>query len=477
MRRSFILAGLMLSQLVLAAGCDGTKLAPIRFHRFKIVSVPMGSETPPTSQPAQAETVADTSARPSLEGEAAASESNPAINRLNEAVDKFVARFPPADPAQVPQEVTEGEASRVAESQARAATQPAIATAEPRQTAPPAAETPTARIQPTPSAPPMTVATTSELPSAPVGYGDAEIQGPTPSGGTGANTSVQVETAASPEPPGGPQPAGLTAPRPQVEIVDIRPAAEDTPRSDPPTAAPNQAVEKTPTPGHGDISRMIAQLEETVRRHPQQMDDQIKLRLLYLATGQKQRATAPLKEVDAVQGEVLSALFRTIAGTHEALRDPAQASGPVIEAVADLQRLLSGQSPVIIQKMVLVTAVNSFGDYKAVQPPLFPAGRPVHVFCYCEIGNFHSEPTQDGRLRTVLAATAEVFDSTGKIVWQQKVPQIEDLVHTPRRDFFIPLEIKLPDTLGAGEYVAKVGIEDKLGATADQQRLTFTIGK
>ena len=45
------------------------------------------------------------------------------------------------------------------------------------------------------------------------------------------------------------------------------------------------------------------------------------------------------------------------------------------------------------------------------------------------------------------------------------------------RDFFAPLEMKLPATLPPGEYVLKAGVEDKLGATTDQQRLTFTIGK
>jgi hypothetical protein len=184
-----------------------------------------------------------------------------------------------------------------------------------------------------------------------------------------------------------------------------------------------------------------------------------------------------LTGVDPVQAEMMAALFKTMAGAQDALRDPSKGSAAALGAASDLRRLLAEQSPVVINKMALVTAVNSFGDYKAVNPPLFPAGQPVHVFCYCEIANFHSEPTQDGRLRTTLAASLEVFDPTGKIVWQQKIPQIEDLVYTPRHDFFAPLEVKLPATLAPGEYVIKAGVEDKLGATTDQQRMTFTIGK
>jgi hypothetical protein len=48
-------------------------------------------------------------------------------------------------------------------------------------------------------------------------------------------------------------------------------------------------------------------------------------------------------------------------------------------------------------------------------------------------------------------------------------------VLSPRRDFFIPIEVRLNATTPPGEYVLKAGIEDKLGATTDQQRMTFTI--
>ena len=174
---------------------------------------------------------------------------------------------------------------------------------------------------------------------------------------------------------------------------------------------------------------------------------------------------------------MLSALFKALATAREALRDPTAAAPAALTAVGELHRLLSEQSPIIITKIELITSVNSFGDYEAVSPARFPAGQPVHVFCYTEIANFHSEPTPDGRLRTVLSARLEVFDVTGQVIWQRSVPNIEDRSRTPRRDFFVPLEIKMPTHLPAGEYALKVTIEDKLGATTDQQRKTFTIGQ
>jgi hypothetical protein len=37
------------------------------------------------------------------------------------------------------------------------------------------------------------------------------------------------------------------------------------------------------------------------------------------------------------------------------------------------------------------------------------------------------------------------------------------------------MEIQLPADTPAGEYVLKATVEDKLGATTDQQRMSFTI--
>ncbi|MEP0844863.1 MAG: hypothetical protein HRF43_19350, partial [Phycisphaerae bacterium] len=138
--------------------------------------------------------------------------------------------------------------------------------------------------------------------------------------------------------------------------------------------------------------------------------------------------------------------------------------------------LLAEQAPVWIPKIALVTRVNSFGDYEPVTPPRFPADAGVHVFLYTEVANFRSAPTPDGRLRTLLSARVEIYDPAGKVIWETSAPRIEDRVFTPRRDFFVPIEVRLPADTPPGEYVLKVTIEDQLGATADQQRMTLTIG-
>jgi hypothetical protein len=119
--------------------------------------------------------------------------------------------------------------------------------------------------------------------------------------------------------------------------------------------------------------------------------------------------------------------------------------------------------------------VNSFGSYDEVDPAEFPAGQNIHVFCYTEVDNFRYEPTGNGKLHSLMSQEIQIYNSRGKIIWEKKAPKIEETVRTPRRDFFIPFEIYIPAGPPPGEYVLKVTIEDKIGMTTDQQRLTFTV--
>ncbi|MDM8008140.1 MAG: hypothetical protein QUV05_18525, partial [Phycisphaerae bacterium] len=169
--------------------------------------------------------------------------------------------------------------------------------------------------------------------------------------------------------------------------------------------------------------------------------------------------------------------LKTLRNSKKMIVDPARKDPSALAAVDELRRLLGQQLPVSIPRIALVTRINSFGDYVALNPPRFPAGKPIQVYLYTEVSNFRSEATDEGKLHTVLSQKVEIFDSTGKIVWQRSEPNIVDRVVTPRRDFFIPFPISLPGDLAAGEYILKVTIEDKLGATADQQKLTFTVGE
>jgi hypothetical protein len=290
-----------------------------------------------------------------------------------------------------------------------------------------------------------------------------------------APQSVEVVASPAPLTPRTPEPLGGSS-APRVELSDVRPAANTpAPGVQSPPAA-NQPTQGTvpEAPAADNLLAMIQHLEQQVALQPQQLEDQFRLRLLYAATGDDDKATGSIAGANPIQSDLVAGVFRVLAAARQAVRNPTASAPAALAAVDDLRRLVSQQTPVVVSRMAFVTRVNSFGDYDAV-PARFVAGQPVHVFLYTEVGNFRSEPTEDNRLRTLLSEKVEIFDAEGKVIWQRSEPQIEDRVLTPRRDFFMTMEIRLPETTPPGDYVLKVTIEDKLGATTDQQRMTFSI--
>ncbi len=474
MRQAWMPISLIVFAVLVIAGCDGAN--------WNTAFSQPGSDKPAarrvTSEPIQTATNAESAAGVpvdySKEPPSALTRERPAgsdgtVAPLAAQVQSFVGRFPAdnaAGPAAgpptqkpdisttaAPVAASNGAATPVMPPTGIVEPSPAVAASPPKAEPPPVA----------PANPPATAA--AQPPLATTAMAPADLKPPALS-----------EFMASPEPMRLPAPSpGLPADL-RIELTDVRPAANAavgaTTR---PAANPaNQPVQKTtPAPATG-ITALIDELEQSVTMHPQQLDDQFKLRLLYSATGQHDKAAGPIAGADPVQADLLTAVFRMIAAARQSIHDPATAAPVALATVDELRRLISRQSPVIIPKIALVTRVNSFGDYDAVSPPRFPAGQPVHVFLYTEVSNFRSEP-DDNRLRTLLAEKVEIFDAAGACVWQRSEPTIEDRALSPRRDFFMTMEVQLPADTPPGDYVLKVTVEDKLGASTDQQRMTFTI--
>lgn len=388
-----------------------------------------------------------------------AGETDPAL----ESVQAYVARFPTDD---------RDRARTASASPAQPASPPrgepppprVIYTTDPQRANDPHAIA-SAWSGPVRSTPPTTAPATTAM---------APIQLPPPA--PARTEATQQTVAASPVSQGVLAPAPSLAVEPKAEILEVR-AAGPAPSAttQPANSGANQAVTGSKTVAAKDVDALIADLEARVKLHPQQVDDQFRLRLLYAATGQDERAVGAIDGVDAVQGELMMATLRAVIAARKSMQDPSASSGQAIAAAEELRRLVAQQSSVVVPRVALVTRVNSFGDYEAVSPPKFPAGQPVHVFLYTEVKNFRSEAAADNRLRTVLAEKVEIFDASGKVIWQRGEPSIEDRALSPRNDFFMTMEIELPSDTPAGEYVLKVTVEDKLGATTDQQRLNFTI--
>ena len=66
--------------------------------------------------------------------------------------------------------------------------------------------------------------------------------------------------------------------------------------------------------------------------------------------------------------------------------------------------------------------------------------------------------------------------SDGDSLWRHEQPDIVDNARQRREDFFLAQLVTFPSTLGPGEYVLKVSIEDKAAAKACEAVFPFTIG-
>ena len=65
--------------------------------------------------------------------------------------------------------------------------------------------------------------------------------------------------------------------------------------------------------------------------------------------------------------------------------------------------------------------------------------------------------------------------ASGQSVWRHEEPEIVDVCRQQREDFFLAQMVTLPGTLGPGEYVLKVTVQDALSGKSNQAMLRFTL--
>jgi len=429
---------------------------------------PVAHETPiqPTAAPpgkAQAEPPATEPARPDPISEPPVSGQVAAVQR---EVQEFVNRFPdtelarkvaasaePAEPA--PAEAANRSGARESASVVRvSAPEKTEATARQASARPP---TPPPVIE-TPAAPSGTVSRVVAPAALPVE--PAVIR---------ANAPMSSDRVTR---PGALAPAGA----PKIEAIEIAPIPAAAP-AEPvaPRAEPNRAASAAPAPRVRDIDATIAELQRNVDERPNDFASLFRLRMLQLADGLDDKATSPVAGLDPETGELFADLTRTLVAVRDAVRDPINRSSRAIEQTRQLAQRLRRQAAVSIDKLALVSRVNSYGDYDEIAPAEFPAGQSAHVILYAEISNFRSEKGEGDRYRTLLGETVEVFDAKGQSVFKQTHDRIPDTCRRVRNDFFLALELDLPETLAPGTYTLKATIEDKLSATADQAQIPFTL--
>ncbi|MCG3179926.1 MAG: hypothetical protein BIFFINMI_02276 [Phycisphaerae bacterium] len=286
---------------------------------------------------------------------------------------------------------------------------------------------------PAPAAAPVQANSAAPSAAPPVSAGGGRMTPAVPS------DQAAIHTAAL---DGGPSPGELTPTRPHAPLPMVTSAG---PRVESAAASMDDAI-------------TVAQADAEQR--PTDLGSQLKLRLLYVASGRTADARAAWSGGTADQQKLLRDWVEaSIVLAHS---DPSDADGQGEKALAAIERLreqLADQAPLKVTAVRLVSRVDGFGVVTPFADDVFRPGQWVIV--YSELENFSSQVTKDGQFETHLSLRVEVLAADGRSFLAQTDDDVVDRSLNRRRDFFIARRVRLPANLAAGQYVVRVSVTDK----------------
>lgn len=265
---------------------------------------------------------------------------------------------------------------------------------------------------------------------------------------------------------------------PVIRSVSIRPVAGRADRKPSKVAEPttNQPLAVQPPTEEMTEARFVSHLESrTAADDAFDFDAEWRLRLVHTALGHFSKATEVSPKMSSDARGILDSLVRVTKAMRRVAADPLAEGGDALEQVDELRRIVADRADPIVRSIEWCRKVVTFGVFEKMDAAEFVAGRATRTIIYTEIANLSAEQTPDGQYRTSLATRAEVLTADGKSVWQHEEPDIVDVCRRRRTDFFIAERITLPPTLGAGDYVFKLLVEDKLSGKTNEASRRFTI--
>ncbi|HUU82892.1 MAG TPA: hypothetical protein VM243_05240 [Phycisphaerae bacterium] len=299
----------------------------------------------------------------------------------------------------------------------------------------------------------------------------------TPRATARTNEPLDVTAAKESQPDVAEEPVAAPPDRPVIETVFIRSAGQveaTAPSADVSGAANNPRSTDAPMRTL-TVEQMLEALRARVAEAPEDTAALWELRMLQLAVGDDQAVREVPASVSAEYAGLLGGLTEVLLAGRAALDNPVTASNAALEAVNDLRNVLRARSDLLIPVVALCTRVQTFGVYEELPADALLPHRPNRAIVYVEIRNFLSEESSNGQYRTVLSDELELLTASGQSVWRHEEPEIVDLCRRQREDFFLAQMVTLPATLGPGEYVLKVTVQDALSGKSNQAMLRFTL--
>jgi hypothetical protein len=204
---------------------------------------------------------------------------------------------------------------------------------------------------------------------------------------------------------------------------------------------------------------------------------QVNLRMLYLLSGQPARSLEPIAGLDPADQEFWQEVFWGMSSYFDrnSIADPRDRATQTIAQLRQAVHKLQEKSKLELRNVSFCNKIENYGRYERFKRDEFTAGQPVLL--YAEVENFKSEPTADGPYRAILKSTIEIFDSTGKLVQNGRMPFApnEDLCASPRRDYYNSYEFSIPQQISLGPHTLKLTVEDQLSQKVASYTVNFTV--
>lgn len=227
------------------------------------------------------------------------------------------------------------------------------------------------------------------------------------------------------------------------------------------------------------LKQRIEEQEAKVAADPNNVEEQFRLRILYLANGQDDKALAAIDGINADVLEIMRAqLSALMTARSSAQRDPATWANRQFEAIEKLRHLVAERADLRVSKVVICRSISQFGQYEPIDPPTFKVGAESRFLLYVPIENFKCERTESGQFRTLLSLRFSLIDPEGRERWTDKIENVEDISRDRRSDFFFGYPengLKIPKQLGEGEYTIKVEVEDVLAQKINSNTVKFKL--
>ncbi len=255
----------------------------------------------------------------------------------------------------------------------------------------------------------------------------------------------------------------------------------------PPTTQPEPALksEQPISPGaalwEDEVRKLIALLEadvsldnSTAETQEQYIKRQVALRMLHLLANNPQQAQRVIPQLPPTEQEFwtnifwgLSAYINNPPGDEVSRR--AQTISQLQAAVYHLQQ----SAPLEVRQLAFCHRIDGFGSYEAFPQDLFTPGESVLL--YCELKNFHSEPTAAGHYETRVRCSIEIIKpGEDLVVDHHDFNTTTDTCRVLRHDYYHPFRIDLPQ-LASGSYELRLRVEDEFNGKIASAALSFEI--